>query len=272
MDKVPNAFLPILKFPLKIMSKFFIFKAKDYLSFQCKTAPEIYKKYREYNIEMINKFVDVVLVVSKRVGDILVCNGIDKSKIRLSYIGTKFADEQLGYSVAQNTKPFTIAYLGYERIDKGFFFMVESLSKLDKEIAKNVNVVLAVANLHEKNIDKLKHFNKVIVNNGYKHSELPYILREVNLGIVPVIWEDNLPQVAIEMVACGVPILCSDLGGASELCSSSLFKFKGGDEKDFLYHLAMFIKNPELLHEYWNNHKGLTTMDEHISQLENFYK
>ena len=36
------------------------------------------------------------------------------------------------------------------------------------------------------------------------------------------------------MVACGVPILCSDFGGASELCSSELFKFKGGNENNFV--------------------------------------
>ena len=51
--------------------------------------------------------------------------------------------------------------------------------------------------------------------------------------MAPVVWEDNLPQIVIETVAYGVPVPASDFGGASELCSSDAFKFKGGDEERF---------------------------------------
>ena len=136
-----------------------------------------------------------------------------------------------------------------------------------------MNVLLAVRNINKKFAqNKLKNFNKVIIYNGYNHKELPQIMAQVNLGIVPVIWEDNLPQVAIEMVACGVPILCSSFGGASELCKSELFKYKGGDQQDFLEHLIKFINSPSTLNDYWNNHFGLTTMDKHIEELFKFYE
>ena len=107
---------------------------------------------------------------------------------------------------------------------------------------------------------------------GYNHNELRTILKNVDLGIIPVLWEDNLPQVAIEMVANGVPILCSSFGGASELCKSDLFKFNGGDEKDFVDKLSVFINNPELLKEYWPNHPPLVTMKKHTEDLEQYYK
>ena len=127
--------------------------------------------------------------------------------------------------------------------------------------------------MHKENIvGKLDNFNKVIIHNGYTHKDLPNILKEVNLGIVPVLWEDNLPQVAIEMVALGVPILCSSFGGASELCNSDLFKFEGANESDFLQKLTNFVNNPEILNEYWNHHPDLTTMKKHINEILKVYK
>ena len=74
------------------------------------------------------------------------------------------------------------------------------------------------------------------------------------------------------MVAHGVPILCSSFGGASELCASDLFKFKGGNEQDFIEKISMFIRNPRLLDEYWLNRKKLTSMKQHITELEKYYQ
>ena len=234
--------------------------------------PMDYVEYRKHNLEIINKYADKVLAVSDRVRKIMLEYGYDQQKVVTSYIGTKFAEQELGHSVAIETKPFTIAYLGYERVDKGYFFLIDALSKLNKEVASNINVVLAVKNIHKKNIEnKLENFNQVIIHNGYSHKELQNILSSVNLGIVPVLWEDNLPQVAIEMVACGVPILCSDFGGASELSTSNAFKFKGGNEQDFISKLLEIYNNTELLNDYWEKHVPLKTMSKHSEELIKIY-
>lgn len=263
----------LLRLPFKLFCKLYKYRSKQFIGSEKTMKPKYYALYRKHNIELFNKYADNVLAVSDRVRQILVEHGCDPKKVITSYIGTKFAATELKHSVATETKPFTIAYLGYERIDKGFFFFIDTLSKLDKNIAKNIDVLLAVANIHSKNFEKkLDNFNNVIVFNGYTHSALPYILKNVNLGVVPVLWEDNLPQVAIEMVALGVPILCSSFGGASELCKSNLFKFKGADERDFLDKLTYIVQNPECLKEYWLNHPSLTTMEQHINQLERIYK
>jgi hypothetical protein len=51
-------------------------------------------------------------------------------------------------------------------------------------------------------------------------------MKNVNLGIVPPQWEDNLPQVTIEMIANGIPALTSNKGGAHELNSHPKFVFE----------------------------------------------
>ncbi len=264
--------LKFLKPLAKLYTLLFYYRSKSYIGNKSTMLPANYVEYRKHNIEYLNKYADYVLAVSERVREIMIKNGCNPDIVKTSYIGTKFAENELKYSVAQNTQPFTIAYLGYERIDKGFFFFIDALNKMNSKLASKINVVLAVAGIHKENYEnKLSHFNKVIVYNGYTHDKLQDILKEVNLGIVPVLWEDNLPQVAIEMVALGVPILCSDFGGASELTKSDLFKFKGGDESDFINKLQGLVNYPDKLNEYWEYHPPLTTMKKHIEELTVYY-
>ena len=269
--EILNNKFKFLRLPVKLFCKLFKYRTKKYIGSSITMLPEQYVRYRKHNIEYLNKYADSILAVSERVRQIMIEHGCNSDIVKTSYIGTKFAENELMHSIAQKTEPFTIAYLGYERIDKGFFFFIDALSKLDKNVAKDINIVLAVANLHDKNIKKLKHFNKIIVYKGYTHENLKDILKDVNLGVVPVLWEDNLPQVAIEMVALGVPILCSDFGGASELCNSNLFKFNGVNENNFIDKLTNLINSPELLNKYWENHPNLTTMENHIKNLYHEY-
>lgn len=126
------------------------------------------------------------------------------------------------------------------------------------------------------NVEKIKELNRKLKSathiNGYNHNELPKIYENIDLGIVPVIWEDNLPQVAIEYVAYGVPVLCSDLGGAQELSAAKEFVFKAGDIKDFQNKIIKIIKNRKLLKKYFDEKQKLTTMDEHVKTLMKFYR
>lgn len=257
---------------LTTISKVMSYRYKKYINLNSTQNSEDYLHYRKHNIEYLNKYADTILAVSERVKQIMINNKIDNKKIKTSYIGTKIAEHAYNYSIAPKDQIFTIAYIGYARVDKGFFFLINALKQLDIETAKKINVVLAVKDLdHEQYSKELQNFNTLTIYDGYTHSELSSILKNVNLGIVPVLWEDNLPQVAIEMVALGVPILCSSFGGANELCKCDKFIFKGGDTTDFLKKLKTLEQNKNLLDLYWRNHTPLTTMQAHTQELMSLY-
>ena len=85
-------------------------------------------------------------------------------------------------------------------------------------------------------------------------------------------WEDNLPQVAIEMRAQGIPLLVSDAGGAKELTLSKEFVFDAGDVDDFISRLSALAECPDKLADYWNGAPKLTTMEAHIRELAVYYE
>lgn len=226
--------------------------------------------------EKINKNMDLVLAVSERVREIAEENGIEPGLIITNYIGTKIASYQICMSSGKNNKALKAAFLGTDinNAEKGYPFLLDALSRVDAETASNIDLVLTTTTpgCDGQIRQRLKRFRRINIVHGYSHPDLPRILKGVNLGIVPHLWEDNLPQVAIEMAALGIPILCSSSGGAKELCSSDKFVFKSGDAEDFIKKLKFFVKNRKALDGYWKKHKGLKTLREHFDEMAEFYE
>ena len=222
----------------------------------------------------INENCDSILAVSKRVYDIARDNGFDENKMCVSYIGTQVASKQIGHGAYPAENGLKIVFLGsdinYE--EKGYPFLIDALNKLDIKYTSQIDLVLTVKQKeHSEIYTMLGMYRSLKVINGYTHDDLADIFSGCNLSIVPVLWEDNLPQIAIESVAYGVPVLSSSAGGASELCMSDLFKFECGNGEDLRNKIVNFLEHPELLDEYWKNHNGLVTMQSHVKDLLEIY-
>ena len=251
----------------------FLGKTKVYSLF-CADDENVYKKYRDVHVDCINKYIDTELVVSRRVGEIAMMYGITPEIIKVSYIGTKVADMALGHNRNDENKAiFTMLYMGYMSKMKGFYFYLSVLDKIDEKIASMIDLKFAT-----KITDRLAYehamslkgkFHDVVFFDGYTHEDFPKILVDVNLGIVPPLWEDNLPQVAMEMIANGIPVLASCHGGAKELNGHPDFVFT--DERDCMEKIRKITCNRDLLIDYWSHYRALTTMEKHIEQLVSVY-
>ena len=237
---------------------------------------EVFYNFRKGNVDYINRYVDAVLCVSNRVKQIAENMGISSEKAITSYIGTAFAENQaIKSSYPYQSGILKLAYMGYMRKDKGFYFLVDALEDMPEKISKLISVVIAarfddvdaVARLQQ-----LSHrFAEMKLYDGYTHNDIPQITAGVHLGIVPVLWEDNLPQVAIEFKAMGIPVLAANRGGASELSESKKFAFQSGDKDDFINKIEGFIREPDTIQDYWIQQNHLITIEEHIQHLMRVY-
>ncbi len=246
-------------------------------------SKEYFFDRRQFFVSSINKNCDTVIAVSEQVKNVAVKFGIDPSIIVTSYIGTKAAesfsppDLESLHSRLQSKNTLRIGYLGYMRKDKGFYFLLDALEEMPEELARKIDITIAAKMTDPSTIKRLSavadKFNSIDYLDGYKHSEIAGIYKELDLSVVPVLWEDNLPQVAIESVCHHVPVMASNLGGAKELCGSdSHFVFEAGNIEDFLSKLGSLVENPSLLLEYWTESRRPVTMGNHIEWLINTYK
>jgi glycosyltransferase involved in cell wall biosynthesis len=238
-------------------------------------------------VEAINAYAHHFLAVSRRVAELAADFGIDPAKLRTLYIGTRFAEAHCGmrnaecgmkkdiphsaFRIPHSGGPLRIAYLGYMRRDKGFYFFLNALRKMPAGLARRLALVFAARVVDERAYERLKRmahrFAAVTFYDGYTHAQLPEVLANVDLGVVPVLWEDNLPQVAIEFVAAGVPVLTSDRGGARELLDCPSLVFQAGSRVDLYARLRAVLDDPDLLGSAVAGRMRLWTPDEHYERL-----
>ena len=258
-------------------------KYKKYLSYKNKEKVVVfdldnyYKAFRLENVEYINRYIDKVICVSNRVEQIATNMGINSDKCEVIYIGSDFARNQMQrVKYPMKNKVLNIIYMGYARRDKGFYFFIDALKKMPKELSRKIGITIA-ARFDDENIlfviNKLKKkFNHINIYNGYSREQIKNITKNINLGIVPVLWEDNLPQIAMELKSMGIPILVSNRGGASELSLAKFFKFEAENVKNFNGKISYILDNPEILNEYYKEHVKLKTIEEHCDLLDKIYK
>lgn len=236
------------------------------------------KNRREEIVDLINNNIDEVLVVSNRVGEIAQNYGIDANKIKTSYIGTKHAEifDLHQKKMDFNSDSLSILYLGYMRRDKGFYFFLDAMEKMPQEIADKINIIIAARNTDHEAYDRIMQlkgkYKKVQYYDGYTHETLPKLFEDTDITVVPVLWEDNLPQIAIESVCYGVPLFTSELGGAKELGNNDDFVYDSGSYESFYSKLSKIVFKEVLLKSFWSNLKKPVTMEEHISELLTIYK
>ncbi|WP_068108567.1 glycosyltransferase [Tropicimonas marinistellae] len=241
-------------------------------------SPEAARAFRERRsrfVELINENCDRVLCVSDRVRQIAEAHGIRPDLLHTSYIGSdhaaRYAETSPRSSLLRADGTAEMAYLGYMRRDKGFYFLLEALETLDPALAARLHLVFAAAG-RDPNVlatfERLRpRFASLTWHDGYQRNEMDGILETTDFGIVPVLWEDNLPQVAIEMHSRHIPILTANRGGAQELGRSDAMVFRSEDVTSLHARLAAILSGEIDLAGYWADAMAPVSLETHISDL-----
>ncbi|PSL17621.1 glycosyltransferase [Shimia abyssi] len=234
---------------------------------------------RREMVDLINAYCDSVIGVSRRVTRIASNFGIKDTLLKTMYIGTQHADRFLNtdpnFELPRADGTLSLAFLGYARRDKGFYFLLESLEELPKELAARIHLIIAAANTDKPTLARVsglaERFASIRFADGYSHDNLDEILRDADVGVVPVLWEDSLPQVAIEMHARRLPLLTSNLGGARELANSDKLVFQSGSVSSFHDTVEALLGGDIDLQTYWQEAMPPKQVGEHVDELLNLY-
>ncbi|WP_068304664.1 glycosyltransferase [Pararhodobacter sp. CCB-MM2] len=231
-------------------------------------------------VSLINAHCDRVLCVSDRVRQIALTHGIHASRLQTLYIGSAEAGEwhytKPQPSFLSDDGTLHLAYLGYMRRDKGFHFLMQALRRLPRALASRIHLTVAARKLEAEPVALMEALQGHIATlrhvDGYTHAGLSDLLQSVDMGIVPVIWEDNLPQVAIEMHARHIPLITSDRGGAQELGRCPETVFRAGDAESLHAVLERVLNGGVTPATYWTHAIPPVSLPEHILALLASYR
>lgn len=231
-------------------------------------------------VTLINDNCDAVLGVSEAVCRLAQGFGVTETLLHTSYIGTREA--AAWHDTAPRIFPMAsdgtlrLAYLGYMRRDKGFYFLLNALETMPRELASRLRLEVAAKRSDRATMDRLSELSGRLAGlthaDGYSHDDLDRLLAQVDVGLIPVLWHDNLPQVAIEMHARHIPLLCADIGGARELGNCPQMTFAAGDVAAFHDRIRALLQGEIDMAAYWRGASAPVEMQAHLRDLMAHYR
>lgn len=159
-----------------------------------------------------------ILAVSEALKDKLVDMGVDKEKIKVIYNGVDHSIFNREYCKA-SSYDCTFLYIGNLKESKGIF---DLLNAFDNLITEKPNATLTYVGPGNKQ-KVLEHLIKsrslegsVKVLGGVHHDQLPKVIHKSFCIVLPS-YNEGVPNVLLEAMSCGKPVVATRVGGIPEI-------------------------------------------------------
>lgn len=114
-----------------------------------------------------------------------------------------------------------LAYIGHLHPHKGVHVLLEALELVAKSghspTAKIYGHLEPGSYYHEQLRQRCSHLRNTSLEGEYKFSGLEMILSDVDVVIVPSIWQENSPLVIMIALRYGIPVIATNVGGIPEM-------------------------------------------------------
>jgi glycosyltransferase involved in cell wall biosynthesis len=204
----------------------------------------------DYAKFILKNKIDLTLSVSNRVKELLTDFGADNEKIKvinqippgIEYLKDRF---QKRFEIHS---PIRFGFIGTAIPQKGVHTIVAAASLIPGNNAEfHIYGFGVPAYLNE--LKKFDKNNKIIWHGEYKFEEFPDIANNIDVIIIPSIWEDCAPLVVVEALAMGLPVIGANIGGIPDFINNGIngLLFQSGNHIELANILIDLINNPQKL-------------------------
>jgi glycosyltransferase involved in cell wall biosynthesis len=236
--------------------------------------------------KIAGKATHAIIFVGKEIRDFYMQAKIaDPHKSHIIYTGRNFTDYENALSMSEEKKGVIRARHGINQDDivlgcvgrivpsKGHIFAIRAMHTLSQTYPEAKLIIIGKANLPDeqhykaKLLDMIKALgleNNVLFLDYQKEIAQYYAIMDV--FILPSYYE-GLPNVILEAVAIGIPVVAFDCGGVKEvfeICPGAGYRVPVGDMHEYYNTLEAAVKE---MHSHRNNGKQLSRFLEIISKV-----
>jgi glycosyltransferase involved in cell wall biosynthesis len=222
-------------------------------------------------VNLMNSSVNLNICVSNDVKQVLMKVGVDERNLCVQHIGSTIAGTQ-----KQNTSkihnPIVIGNIGGVGYDKGTQVLVDAVAKLKA----SQFVVKIFGRFQQSFVDRITEGKKhlpIEFYGRYVPGDLPNILSEVDVIVLPSICNDTAPQTIFEAFSAGIPIVASRIGGFPDFITDGKngFLFEAGNSAELAQRLDVLLNNHSLIEGFREAIPRLKTIEENASELIDLY-
>lgn len=166
-----------------------------------------------------------------------------------------------------------LGYIGQIAPHKGVHLLITALNSLPYN---DVTAELTIFGNTEQHPAYTRHLRRLIGDNPhihlagkFGHDQLPAVLSNVDMVVVPSIWYENSPLSIIEAHAAGRPVVTSRLGGMAELVRDGVdgLHFTPNDSRDLARQLQRLRTEKGLLQRLRDGIQPPPSIDDEMHAL-----
>jgi glycosyltransferase involved in cell wall biosynthesis len=178
-----------------------------------------------YSEDFNNRFADKIVVYSP---NIVGQWSLEKYKRKIAFAHEHYIDlSKFGISKPLNDRHNLVGYVGRLSEEKGILNFVKSIPDVFGE-KNDVNFLIAgdghLRSTIEKDLNEYNLLSRVKLIGWVAHENLPQIFNELKLIVLPSDTE-GLPNIMLEAMACGTPVLATQVGAIPDFIQDGLTGF-----------------------------------------------
>ena len=218
------------------------FAKKNFLSIVTNLVFAIWGGFSKNYLKFFINQADYVICLSKKQKTIFTKNGITPKieSIYTNYVFNKV--DSLG-KVRNN-----IIYAGRLTYGKGIGLFLGAIPIIRKK-AKEVTFTIIGDGIFAKEVKKMADADRTVKYEPYiDHQKLLKYFQKSRLTVVPSIWPDPLPRIAMESISRGTPVIATISGGLPEVVKNGLYGYLAEkNSADLANKIILGIKNENVL-------------------------
>lgn len=233
----------------------------------------------EHGRQMLNRWVDRHLAVSSRVKELYAQNGHDPERIKVLQQQPETVEwlwEKVGsLRPLQGTldRPLKVGFIGSFLPQKGVHVLVRALQSFTPDQIEG-HFFGSGPKAYEDMLRELDTQRLVKFHGRYQVEQLPELLKQVDVVVIPSIWEDCAPLVVAEALAARCPVIGSRIGGIPDFIAEGRtgFLVDPRNAPGLASALFQFVRDPGLLGRMQQNIQSPRGFDAYLDELVGHYR
>ncbi len=269
----PGVFTTLQSTKRKVISRYGLTGEKEKISglnWEYDEPSDLSRKLEQrlqYCIQALNRYSLRTICVSTDVKNTLIRYGVDESRLLVQHIGSAIAERQTSNRRPLHN-PVVIGNIGGVNHYKGTHVLLDAIEKV-KRHDFTVKIFGRYNESYVSDLMRRKNSLPVVFTGRYRLEELPEILKQIDIMVLPSICNDTAPQTIFESFSGGVPIIASNIGGFPDFIRHDLngLLFEPGKSDDLARKIDQVLSRPNVILEYQKNIPKLKTISENADEL-----
>ncbi|MDR7568504.1 MAG: glycosyltransferase family 4 protein [Armatimonadota bacterium] len=213
-----------------------------------------------------------LLAVSGFVRETYARHGVPEERIRVLPLGLQLP-EQVRWCVRTASHPLRFGYLGRLSPLKGAHLLAQAAREVPPDQARFLFFGPGSAEARSQ-LQQLAGDRPLEFRGPYAREDLPRVLEEVDVAVVPTLFQETVGLTALEPQAAGIPVIASAAGAIPEWVEHGHngLLFPPGDVAALRRQLLRVVEEPDLVARMSANTRIPSSIREHVDELLRVYE